>query len=460
MTIGDSLTTAGTGVPGIDGDSAAETDGRPGLGSAGAADAERIQGMLDAIAETGDDGAGGITRLCYTESERAAHRLVAGWWSELGAIVRVDAAGNTTGELAGRRSDLAAVGMGSHLDSVVNGGRFDGVAGVVAATEVLRIIASAGGLDRPLRCVAFAAEEGARFGQACLGSRIASGQTSRADLDRMRDRGGQSVSEAMRSVGLDPEGIEQARWKAEEWLAFVEMHIEQGSVLERENVELGLVDLVSGSTRLRLEVIGKSSHSGGTPMRSRSDALAAAAEIILASEDIALDPRHRGTRVTVGRLDVEPGEITTIPGTARMYVDVRDIDSDRQRQTARLIAQRARSVCDRRGARCVVHVLADTSPVVLPAWLRDIVADACRQLGASYRVLDSGASHDAQTVNRSVPACMVFVPSRAGLSHIPDEWTSVGDLARGIDACARAIWMLDERMRTWTSPVTTGSISG
>ena len=413
--------------------------------------------MLEAIAVTGEDNNGGITRLGYTERERTAHHIVAQWWSEIGAHVTVDAAGNTIGELPGRRPRAPAIGMGSHLDSVVNGGRFDGVVGVVAATEVLRIAVARGGFQHPLRCVAFAAEEGARFGQACLGSRMVTGLTVRSDLDRVLDRDGRSVADAMRSVGLDPDGVERARWNPEDWLAFFEMHVEQGSVLEREKAEIGLVDLVSGSTRLELRIAGRSSHSGGTPMRARSDALTAAAEVVLVAESIALDPRHRGTRVTVGRLDIEPGEITTIPGRARIYVDVRDVDSDRQRQTANLITQRARSICDRRGTAFAAEVLADTSPVVLPAWLRDVAAEACNRVGASYRVLDSGASHDAQIVNRIVPACIVFVPSRAGLSHVPEEWTSVADIARGIDVCARTLAVLDERIEEWTQPAATES---
>jgi allantoate deiminase len=180
-------------------------------------------------------------------------------------------------------------------------------------------------------------------------------------------------------------------------------------------------------------------------MPGRADALTAAAEAVLIAEQLALDPRHRGTRATVGRLTVEPGSITTIPGTVVFSLDVRDVDADRQRRAAAEIVGRMRAICLRRGTTLSARLLADTSPVVLPDWVRNEVTAAAHELGLRYRVLTSGASHDAQMINRVTPAAMIFVPSARGLSHVPDEWTDPVRLATGTDLLAASLLRLDAR---------------
>ncbi|MCX4472505.1 Zn-dependent hydrolase [Micromonospora sp. NBC_01655] len=393
----------------------------------------------------------GVTRLAYTPLERGAHRMFTDELSALGLHTWTDAAGNSYAEIAGG-GPARAIGTGSHLDTVPNAGRFDGIAGVVAAMEVARILVESDARHtHPIRFVAFAGEEGARFGQACTGSRIAAGLLDSPDLADLRDTRGVSVADAMRSVGLDPDRVSEARWSTDDWAAFVELHIEQGNVLEAQAIPVGIVELISGSTRLRLDLHGRASHTGGTPMHQRADAMTAAAEITLLAEEIATDARHHGTRATVGRLELEPGSITTIPGTARLYVDIRDVDSDRQRLTAVELINGARSICERRGLTLDIETLGDTSPVVLPVWLRRKIADVCTTTGTRYRVLPSGASHDSQMINKVVPAGMIFVPSRNGLSHVPDEWTSVEDLAVGTDLLARSLLALDRELDSGTT---------
>lgn len=414
------------------------------------ADPARLEHWLQTFAELSEPGSGpGVTRLPYTPLERRAHEVFAGYMQELGLAVRTDAAGNTLAELAGTHDGLPALGTGSHLDSVPNGGGFDGIVGVVAGMETARLFTE---YDvhpaHPVRFVAFAAEEGARFGQASTGSRIVTGLTDSDDLELIRDANGVTIAEAMRSVGLDPAGDEQAQWHPSDWAAFLELHIEQGAVLEAAKLPIGLVELISGSTRLALDLTGRAAHTGGTPMWLRADALAAAAEIVLLVEEIANDPRHRGTRATVGRLDAEPGSITTIAGHANVYVDVRDVDGDRQRATAAEIVARAQVLCNRRGIGVTVRTLADASPVLLPRWLREVVGTVCTELGREYRVLPSGAGHDAQIVNHITAAGMIFVPSRGGISHSPREWTEVADIAVGTEVLATALVRLDRTLRT------------
>ncbi|MGH3098807.1 MAG: Zn-dependent hydrolase [Streptosporangiales bacterium] len=415
-------------------------------------DPRRIAELLEEFARISEPGTG-VTRIGYSTLERQAHELFAEQMAGHGCEVRVDAAGNTIATRPGRRAGAPAIGTGSHLDSVYAGGRYDGIVGVVAAMETARLLHAARvETDRPLRFVVFAAEEGARFGQACLGSKLAAGLASLQELQDRVDRDGVSIADAMREVGLDPGRAAQQPWDPAEWAAFVELHIEQGSVLERDQVPVGIVDLISGSTRLEIALRGRASHTGGTPMAGRSDALAAAAETILLAEELAMDSRHRGTRATVGRMSVSPGSITTIPGEVRLTVDVRDIDADRQRATAAELVRRSRAVCDRRRVRMDVSLLGDTSPVILPVWTRQVIADTARELDTGYRVLTSGASHDAQMVNRLMPTAMIFVPSAGGLSHVPDEWTSPVEVATGVRLLAASLLALDRKLTELEQP--------
>jgi len=405
---------------------------------------KNLERLIARFAELSEDGPG-VTRLAYSHLERQAHQVFADEMAALGLVVKVDAAGNSIAELPATESLLkAGLGTGSHLDSVPSGGRFDGIAGVCAAIETARVaIASAPVRRRPWRFVAFAAEEGARFGQACSGSRMVAGLTRTPDLARLEDKNGVSMAQAMSEVGLNPDAVSEARWEADDWLAFIELHIEQGNVLESHDIAIGVVDTISGSSRLLIELSGVASHTGGTPMHLRRDALAAAAECVLLCEKIANDEEHHGTRITVGRLDVDPGSITTIPGHVALTVDVRDFDHQRQRDTTRQLVQAFEAVVGRRGVGMRVSILGDTSPVVLPTSITNVIARSAAQNGLNYRVMASGASHDAQQITRTTSTGMIFVPSWNGLSHVPQEYTSFDDLARGTEVLISALLMLD-----------------
>jgi allantoate deiminase len=413
--------------------------------SAGGTDIARVNDLLAQFAAITEAGPG-VTRLAYTTLEREAHAVFTSFMKNLGLKVWTDSVGNTIAERPGTHGGRS-IGTGSHLDSVPNAGRFDGIVGVVSALEVARIITERGIEHRhPIRFVAFAGEEGARFGQACTGSKLVAGLCTEEELDQRFDKDGISIAQAMRSVDLHPERLEDSLWSRDDWAAFVELHVEQGAVLERSGVPIGVVDLISGSTRIEIEIKGQASHTGATPMNQRADALTAAAEIVLLAESIASDTQHRGTRATVGKLEVRPGSITTIPGSARLAVDVRDVDSDRQRHTATELLARAQAACDRRGVIMTHTVLADASPVVLPVWVRQVVAGSCVDAGLRYRVMTSGASHDAQMVNQVVPTGMIFVPSKDGISHDPAEWTAPADIVVGIGVLLQTLLTLDKRV--------------
>jgi allantoate deiminase len=405
-----------------------------------ATDKRLVGHFLADLAEIGRDPRGGWSRLAFGPEERRAHRLFTEWARRLGLRVWDDPVGNTFAELGGR-SDGPALLAGSHLDTVPRGGNFDGGAGVAAAIEAARLLEESGGLDRPYRVVVFSAEEGARFGAPCIGSRVATGAFTEATLRELRDREGRSVADCAAAVGLRPEAAAQAVWAPGSVAGYLEVHIEQGRVLESRGLTLGVVDSIAGSTRLQLDLKGRPDHSGATPMPLRRDALAGACELVLEAERLA--GGQRTAVATVGRLEVEPGSLTTVPGAARVFVDVRDIDSERQRQLAEDLLDGALRVAGRRGLLLSAELLSDQSPVVLHKPVREQLVAAARDVGASFCILPSGASHDAAHVARVAPAGMLFVPSRDGVSHAPEEWSSAEDIGTAAAVLSLALRALD-----------------
>jgi allantoate deiminase len=380
----------------------------------------RLGERLAAMAEIGADADGGITRLAYTELERESHRQFAEWATADGARCETDPAGNT---VAIYREGEPYFLVGSHLDTVVRGGAFDGVAGVLGAMEVARLATDS--VDRGLRVVAFAGEEGARFGRPNLGSAAAAGMLTEESVGRLRDAHGTELATAAAELGLEPLATEP--WIGDRISCFFELHIEQGRQLEAGSARIGLVDAIAGSVRLRFEITGRSDHSGATPMRMRSDALAAASELVLVAEEVGR--RYRSTVATVGRIEVHPNNVTTVPGEVSLWMDIRDVDADLQRQAAAAIFERARELGERREVGIAGELISDQAPVVLAAWPRMIAHRECAERGLTYRVLASGAGHDAAIVARRAPATMFFIPCLEGLSHSPREQASVEDIA-------------------------------
>ena len=409
-------------------------------------DGQRVDEWIATFAALTDESVvtPGVTRLAYTMLEREAHALFTDFMANLGLKVWTDAVGNTIAEIPGSEDGLPAVGTGSHLDSVPSAGRFDGIVGVVAAMLSAEAIVHSGITHRhPIRFVVFACEEGARFGQACIGSRIVAGLTTSVDLERLKDSDGVSVAEAMSALGFDSMAAEETLWSPEDWAGFIELHIEQGSVLEAEGIPIGIVDVISGSSRFEVELTGIAAHSGGMPMHLRRDALAATAEILVEFEKLANDELHDGTRITVGRLDVRPGSITTIPGRCVFSVDVRDTDEERQHQTVRDAIEIASDIASKRSVEIATRKLADAAPRELSSEIRQVLADTCQDQSVQSRSLPSGASHDAQMASTICPTGMIFIPSgNGGVSHTPDEFSSTEDIVRGAEILVDAVQRL------------------
>lgn len=404
------------------------------------ADVQRVARFLGELAKIGRDPDGGFSRLAFSETEREAHALFRSTLDGYGLRTTTDAVGNSYGFLDGSE-DLPALVTGSHLDTVYQGGNYDGAVGVAAGVEIARVLAETGDLRRPLWVVAFAGEEGARFGAPCIGSRLLTGSFGSETLKTLTDRDGRSAYDCAVEVGLQPDQAASARWTADDLACFVEVHIEQGRVLEARERQLGIVHSIGGSTRIALVFAGRADHSGATPMWLRHDALAAAADFVLAAERRA--KKHATTVATVGRLDVSPNSLTTVPGEVACTLDVRDIDSDRQRDLAEELLDDVIRIGNSRAVDVSARRLSDQSPVVLHGTVHSLLASSATDIGLDFISMPSGASHDAAHIANLTPTGMVFVPCREGISHSPEEHADPEPIARAVDVVVHAFRAID-----------------
>lgn len=397
----------------------------------------RLDAAIEELAGFNDDpDAGGITREVYTPTYRAALDLVAGWMAGAGLRTRLDAVGNLFGRWEGSDPYAPAVLTGSHVDTTLNAGRFDGVLGVLGAIDAVRALRAAGFAPRrPIELVAWAGEE-PRFGTGCIGSRAAAGALDRADLDALRDRDGVSMGEALRDAGFEPDRLADAVIDPAAVHALVELHIEQGIVLEEAGEPLGVVTAIAAPHDFRLTFRGAATHAGATPMALRLDALAGAAEAMVALERITRASPSGTTVGTVGVIRARPGAINVVPGVVELDVDVRDSDRDARDAVVGGIEAAAREIAARRGLELELIPIVEDLPVRCDDRVVEAAATAAEALGLPYRRMTSGAYHDAMIMGARVPIGMIFVPSRGGVSHHPDEYTAPEDLARGVQVLA------------------------
>ena len=403
---------------------------------------ERIA-QLACISATPPDQ--GVTRESYTELYEEGLRLVEGWMGEAGLATRRDAAGNLFGRLGAGSPDRPCVLVGSHLDSTLNAGPLDGVYGVLGALEAvdrLRLSGTAPG--RSVEVVAITAEE-PRFSTGCLGSRALVGDMTAEVARRLVDRDGITLAEAMQALSMDPELLPEACLPAGYAEFFVELHIEQGAVLEHEGARLGIVTAIAAPHDLRLVLTGTAAHAGTTPMTLRHDALLGAAEIALAVEAAARGGTTGRTVGTVGAVSVLPGANNIVPGHVEMEVDVRDTALREREAVVAEVRSTAAAVCRRRGLELAVETIAEDVPVVCSELVQEAVAEACGDCGIKGRAMASGAYHDALVLARTMPVGMLFVPSAGGVSHHPDEHTDPADLDLGVDVLTGALRRLAAR---------------
>jgi allantoate deiminase len=386
---------------------------------------------LEEAARIGADD-GGVSRFAWTPELARANEWLVGRLQELGLETEIDAAGNVLGRW--EEGEGTAVLVGSHLDTVPRGGRFDGALGVLAAIEVVRTLKREGvSLRRPLWIVSFNDEEGSRFQTGMLGSRAFIGDL---DPEDWRRRG---VADAMASGGFDFERLGDAK-AVDRVGAYLELHIEQGPVLEQEGLDVGIVSGIAGLLGFRVRLTGEANHAGTTPMASRRDALAGAARIVLELRDEA---RSRGDMTAnVGILTVAPGGFNVIPGTAEFTIDARAGDADAFARAEKFVRDTLERVAAEEQLELEVAETHRKPPTPLDLELQELLARGAAAEGAMARSMPSGAGHDAMILAKHVPAAMLFVPSRAGISHSPDEYTSPEQCELGARVLARAVRVL------------------
>ena len=393
---------------------------------------------FEGIAQFGK-GERGFSRLVFGEAEWAAVEYVSGLMREVGLRVRMDAFGNVIGRLEGQTPEAPAVATGSHLDTVPEGGNFDGVVGVVAGLAAIRRLKTRGPLRHPVELIVFRGEESSRFSIATMGSKAMAGMARPEAWRGLRDLDGVSLAQTLAAGGLDLERIPEAVRRPEEFRAFVEMHIEQGPVLEEAGIPIGVVEAIAAPTRLKLTVEGMASHSGTTPMGKRVDALVSAAQIVLAVQDEAAKRAERKIVGTVGVMKVHPGAMNVVPGRVEMWVDIRGIDAEAIAATARAIREAGARIADREGTRLRLETLSIDIPVPMDPMIIGAIETACRSVGVAYLRMPSGAGHDAMNMAKLAPAGMIFIPCRRGVSHNPDEYAAPEDVLKGIDVLTETL---------------------
>ena len=383
---------------------------------------------------------GAITRPIATEAMRCAQELVGEWMREAGMAVRSDNVGNLRGRYEG--GGEATLLLGSHIDSVRNAGKYDGPLGVtVAIAAVQRLHDADRRLPFAVEVLAFADEEGLRFGSTYLGSRAVAGTFDLADLDRT-DAGGITMREALRSSGGDPARIDDDRWQGGPLLGYVEVHIEQGPVLEARNLPVAAVSAIAGQERHRLAFTGEAAHAGTTPMNRRHDALAAAAELVLAVEREA--GAVEGLVATVGQLEASPGAVNVVPGAATLSLDVRHADDAIRTASAKHLLARAAEIATRRQVKVASDLLAENRSVQCAPRLVALFARSIEELGHPVMRLASGAGHDAVAMSALTDVGMLFVRCKGGISHNPAESVTTDDVAVAIDVVSRFLELVAE----------------
>ena len=368
---------------------------------------------------------GGLTRVFLSPEGRAAGGAVLGWMREAGMQARLDAIGNVVGRYEGTRPGLPCLMLGSHLDTVRDAGKYDGMLGVVSAIECVHALNSRRQrLPFAIEVVGFGDEEGVRFGTTLLGSRAIAGTLDPKILET-KDIGGTSIADALRGFGLDPEELASVKRKSGEVLAYAELHIEQGPVLEAEGLPVGVVTAINGFSRLRVVLRGEAGHAGTVPMGLRRDALAAAAECILAVEKIGQG--HPELVATVGRIEAKPGAINVIPGEVQFSVDVRAPQDGLREQALAEVRERIGKISRQREVESKIESLQDFGSSACAPWLMRQLERAVEAQGVRVRRLPSGAGHDGMAVKALADIAMLFVRCKGGISHNPAESITEAD---------------------------------
>jgi beta-ureidopropionase / N-carbamoyl-L-amino-acid hydrolase len=407
----------------------------PASSNAPTIDKRRLMRDLNAIGRIGIGDHGSVTRLVFSIKELRSRQVLIHLMRQAGLKIQVDAIGNIFGRLDGADPKAPALLAGSHLDTVIHGGKYDGPVGVIGALEAVRTIRENKiPLRAPLEVVCFIGEESSRFGFSTLGSSLVAGEVQPQDLTNAVDAQGTKLADVLSSLGISPRNLFRLARDPKSMKAYLELHIEQGPILEAKAKRIGLVTSIAAPSRFKVIFAGRADHSGTTPMEMRKDALVAAAQLIEYVEKICrkFSSMEKGRVVgTVGAMKIEPGVINAVPGRAELSIDIRSTSAPAKDKVARLVKQRGAAIARDRAIAIEVLNIRSEDPVPLDKRLLRVTRQLCDEKAIDYEIMPSGAGHDAMQMAKITPAGMIFIPSRRGISHNPLEWTDPDDIALG-----------------------------
>ena len=402
------------------------------------ADATRIEQRIIALSKFGANPQGGVSRLGFSEADIKGREYMIDLMEKAGLEVRIDAGGNIIGRRAGKKDQLPVILFGSHIDSVPEGGNYDGNVGVMAALECMELLNTHNIVTRhPLEMVIFSDEEG-----GLTGSQAMTGILKQDDLQRISNSG-KTVGQGIDDLGGNSKDLKSAVRPADDLLVYLELHIEQGAVLYEEGTNIGVVEGIVGIEQWEVIVTGKANHAGTTPMDRRQDAAIAASKFILAVNEIITSVP--GTQVgTVGVITAEPGAPNVIPGKVKMMLEMRDLDRDKMLMLFDKIRAQSEQIGKSTGTQFEISSLnLDIYPALADDKIKGVIAAAAQDLGLSSKSMPSFAGHDAQDLAKITKMGMIFVPSKDGISHSPQEYTSAEDMANGASVLLHTILKVD-----------------
>lgn len=383
----------------------------------------------------------GVTRIAYTPADQSAHQYMMDIMQKAGFVVRQDAVGNIFCRLLGKNPDLPAVGTGSHLDTVPNGGAYDGTLGVVAGFYALMQFEPQQ-LSRSLELVIFRAEESSRFGFSCIGSKVLLGKVDREKWALNRDDDSRNFFDVLDDLGYPSQDIERCQLADDAYSAFIEMHIEQGRRLELAEKNVGIVNGIAAPTRFEVKVIGQADHSGATPMYQRHDALVASAAIISDVNRAACRESVWGTVGTIGKLNVYPNSMNAIPGEVNFLVDIRGIDPESITRVAYHLKNAIKKSELDNDVNIQIREISAEAPVKLDNDICHLIEELCIEQNIDYMTMLSGAGHDSMNLAHKFSTAMIFTPSKNGISHHPDEYTEFSDIVIAADLLKQTLYSL------------------
>jgi N-carbamoyl-L-amino-acid hydrolase len=407
-------------------------------------DGPRLTSEIEALAAISDAEAPAVTRIVFSSADLRARSWLKARCEEAGLAVRQDPIGNTFVRWTGSDPMLPAVGTGSHIDAIPNAGKYDGVVGVLGGLEAIRALQRGGFRPRhSIELLMFTSEEPTRFGIGCIGSRMLSGTLSADAARQFKDSEGASLDEVRERADLGGE-LEAVKLTRDYYKAFVELHIEQGPVLERERIPMGVVTSIAAPASLIISIEGSGGHAGGVLMPARHDALCAAAELILAIENAALTSGAIDTVATVGICEVFPGAVNSIPSRVRFSADIRDTDLERRDRAMQKMESAGKVIAKKRQVRIGTELVNADAPALCAPQVVEALSESCRRHNLNFLPMVSRAYHDSLFMSRIAPTAMLFIPCRNGYSHRPDEYASPEDIVRGTLVLAETLAALSQ----------------